>query len=65
LKLPITLWDMGLWLGYMSFMLLVTSQFLTFSYLDFQIRINKNRFKIISLLISITFAIIMIINISQ
>ena len=56
------LWDLGLWLGYTSIILLVTTVFISIPYSQVQIRIDKKIFNFLSIVISIAFIITVVIN---
>jgi len=62
LDILLILWDLGLWLGYTSIILLVTTVFISIPYSQVQIRIDKKIFNFLSIVISIAFIITVVIN---
>jgi len=61
MEIPLTVWDIGVWLSLNAILLLTTSEIIN-SYSEKQFSINKDNLKIISIVLGILFFITAVIN---
>lgn len=65
MQLPLSLFDITLWLAITAIILLVTAELISQQYGKLNLLIDKNRLRLVSLLVGIAFIIIIILNLGS
>ena len=63
MQIPLTFWDISLWLAFTAIILLITSEIISPFYGKTKILINKKRLRNVALVMSIIFLITVVIRI--